>query len=80
MRQAIYGMDRLQEGQQAVVHSFLAQNTMRRRLRDIGLIEGTMVQCLQKSPFGDPTAYFIRGAVIALRAEDAKKVLIQYAQ
>ena len=50
--------------------------SMRRRLRDIGLIEGTKVKCVLKSPAGDPTAYQIRGALIALRSEDAEKVIL----
>ena len=51
---------------------------MRRRLQDIGLIEGTNITCLQKSPTGDPVAYLIRGAVIALRSEDSSQVVVQY--
>ena len=46
------------------------------RFQEIGLIEGTQVECLQKSPAGDPVAYLIRGAVIALRAEDSATVLV----
>jgi ferrous iron transport protein A len=49
---------------------------MRRRLQDIGLISGTQVSCVLRAPAGDPTAYAIRGAVIALRREDAAHVLI----
>lgn len=49
---------------------------MRRRMQDIGLIEGTEVECVQKSPAGDPVAYRIRGALIALRAEDSARVLV----
>ncbi len=44
---------------------------------DLGLVNGTPVEALQKSPSGDPTAYFIRGAVIALRSEDAGKILVE---
>ncbi len=44
---------------------------MRRRLQDIGLIEGTKVEMYTKSPSGDPIAFLIRGAVIALRTEDS---------
>jgi len=47
-----------------------------RRLQDIGFIPGTAVTCLQRSPLGDPTAYRIRGTVIALRREDAKNILL----
>jgi Fe2+ transport system protein A len=49
---------------------------MRRRLLDIGLIENTCVECLGRSPCGDPAAYLIRGAVIALRSEDCRDILI----
>lgn len=48
-----------------------------RRLQDLGLVCGTPVECLMKSPLGDPTAYLIRGAVIALRDDDAKFVIIE---
>ena len=51
-----------------------------RRLRDIGLIIGTKVTCIQKSPLGDPVAYLIRGAVIALRSEDSSRVLIDISE
>lgn len=66
----------LKQGQTATVKSLLSTGSIRRRLQDIGLIEGTEVECLQKSPAGDPVAYLIRGAVIALRAEDSSKVLV----
>lgn len=69
-------LNELKEGQKARVASLLSAGSMRRRLQDIGLIEGTTVECVQKSPAGDPVAYFIRGAVIALRSEDSGKVLV----
>ena len=50
---------------------------MRRRLQDIGMVDGTTVECVQRSPLGDPSAYWIRGAVIALRREDASAVQVE---
>lgn len=44
---------------------------------DIGLVEGTDVSCLQKSPAGDPVAYLIRGAVIAIRSEDSSQIVVE---
>ena len=67
---------RLHEGQQAWVTEIEEDGAMGRRLRDMGLVRGTRVECLQKSPFGDPAAYLIRGAVIALRREDGSRVLV----
>ncbi len=64
-------------GNAAVVSDMYAEGSIRRRLRDIGLVEGTHVECLMKSPLGDPTAYLIKGAVIALRQEDAASVAVE---
>ena len=47
------------------------------RLYDLGIIEGTKIVCLLKSPFGDPVAYAIRGAVFAFRNSDAQNIHIQ---
>lgn len=66
----------LKEGQRGRVASLHSKGSMRRRLQDIGLIEGTEVECVQKSPAGDPVAYLIRGALIALRMEDAADIVI----
>lgn len=66
----------LRPGQHAAVQALSASGAMRRRLQDIGLILGTEVECLGASPLGDPAAYLVRGAVIALRAQDAASVLI----
>ncbi len=73
---SITSLNCLKEGQKARVHSLISQNNIKRRLQDIGLIEGTEVICLHKSPMGDPVAYLIRGAVIALREEDSKTIIV----
>ena len=67
----------LNEGSSGRVAELKINGSMRRRLQDIGLIEGTEVLCLQKSPSGDPVAYLIRGAVIALRGEDSSKIILE---
>lgn len=49
----------------------------RRRLLDLGLVPGTEVAAELRSPSGDPVGYAIRGAVIALRRDQAEKVRIE---
>lgn len=66
----------LREGECANVRTVMAEARIRRRLFDIGLIEGTKIECLNKSPLGDPVAYLIRGAVIAIRKEDSDLIII----
>ncbi|HIY08403.1 MAG TPA: ferrous iron transport protein A [Firmicutes bacterium] len=70
-------MSQLKEGQDAVVTCLELDGAIRRRLIDLGLMENTPVRCLQKSPWGDPAAYWIRGAVIALRREDSSRILVR---
>lgn len=65
-------------GQNCCVTGLDAVGAQRRRMLDLGLVEGTTVEALHKSPSGDPIAYFIRGAVIALRDEDAQKIRIEF--
>ena len=77
MNTDILHLSSLEEGQSARVVSLTSTGSMRRRLQDIGLINGTIVTCLKKSPYGDPVSYLIRGAVIALRNSDSQNVLIK---
>ena len=69
-------LDELSVGEIAVVRKLHLEGDIRRRLQDIGLIEGTLVECLGKSPSGDPHAYLVRGAVIAIRATNGRQVLM----
>lgn len=71
-----YKLTQLQEGESALITQLQSVGTIRRRLQDLGMIEGTRISCVQKSPFGDPVAYVVRGAVIALRSEDAHNILV----
>lgn len=63
-------------GQRATVCALRSTGSMRRRLLDIGLIECTDVECLGTSPGGDPSAFLIRGAVIAIRSENCAEILV----
>ena len=66
-------LDALAPGQCAVVEC-VKDFPLSGRLRDLGLVPGTSVRCLYRAPFGDPSAYCIRGAVIALRQRDSRFV------
>ena len=67
----------LSEGESAYVTEISAGPAMDRRLADLGLVRGTRVTCVLRSPAGDPCAYLIRGALIALRRTDADGVRLE---
>ena len=68
---------RLPTGQMAAVRKLNGSEALCRRLEDLGMMEGTELRCLHRSPAGSPAAYELRGAVIALRREDAAEIFIE---
>ncbi len=77
MTEKIIPLHLLPTGSFCKVKELRALDNMRRRLLDLGLINGTLVESLRRSPSGDPTAYQIRGAVIALRSEEASNIFVE---
>lgn len=73
--QGVISLCDIDVGQSATIKKLLSSGSIRRRFLDIGLVSGTRVTCIMKSPCGDPTAYLIRGAVIAIRRKDAADIL-----
>ncbi len=53
------------------------QGPARRRLLDLGVVSGTVVHARMRSAGGDPVAYDIRGALVALRREQARFILLR---
>jgi DtxR family Mn-dependent transcriptional regulator len=71
-------LDVLKPGQKGEVISLSPRlrGADRRRMMDLGILPGTIIQAEMISPGGDPIAYRIRGALIALRHEQAQLICI----
>ncbi len=70
-------LNSLSIGEKCKVKELISDGLTRRRMLDLGLISNTVVESLHQSPSGDPVAYLIRGAVIALRSETASMILVE---
>lgn len=57
-----------------IVDNLNCSGNIRRRLLDLGLVKGTKITPVFRSPSGDPTAYEIRKTLIALRKEDSELI------
>ena len=71
-------LDTLAPMQRATVTSLSGDGAIIQRFEDLGIIPGTEITCLMISPLGDPSAYLIRDALIAIRREDALKIGVCY--
>ena len=61
----------------AEIENINCQNNIKRRMMDLGIVKGTKIKAILKSPSGNPKAYEVRGSVIAIRNEDAKQIVIK---
>jgi len=64
-------------GHNATVDKILNKGSIRRRLLDIGLTPGTVIEKVMVNPGNNLIAYMIRGALIAIRNEDSSNILVR---
>ena len=60
-----------------IIDNLNCNSNIRRRMLDLGLIKGTKIIPIFKSPSGDPIAYEIRKTLIAIRSEDSKCITLK---
>ena len=77
MLQNCVPLDALRPGQHGTVAQLRLQGALLQRLLDLGLTEDCPISCRLRAPAGDPAAFGIRGAVIALRSADAAGILVR---
>lgn len=60
-----------------IIVKILLDENIKQRIYDLGLIENTIIKAVYKSPFNDPVAYLVRGAIIAIRNKDANNIIVR---
>ena len=63
--------------QTVYIQEIQCKEHVKRRLLDLGLIQGTKIKPVFKSPLGDPIAYEIRGTLISIRNEEANRIIVK---
>lgn len=70
-------LDKLQDGQSAVVQSLRLDSAAGVRLMEMGLFEGSQVTLLRRAPLGDPLEIQIGDYRLSLRRDEAALVRVQ---
>ena len=70
-------LDKSKIGDILFVKKILNNTSIKRRLLDIGLTPGTKIERVLENFDGNLVAYMIRGALIAIRNEDAKTIVVE---
>ncbi|WP_374121079.1 MULTISPECIES: FeoA family protein [Bacillaceae] len=63
-----------EKGNLIKITSLNLDGVMRRRLLDLGFVNGALVEVVRKSPLGDPIAFRVSQTTIALRKEESSKI------
>ena len=64
----------MKDGEVCSILNVLSKKDLKRRLFDLGFFPGMQVECVIRSPFESPILFKVNGALIALRAIDAKEI------
>ncbi|MBQ8149585.1 MAG: ferrous iron transport protein A [Clostridia bacterium] len=73
--EGLYSLADARPGQRNVIVTMAVSGVLQARLREMGVIEGTEIVCVQASFFGDPRIYRVRGTKLCLRREEARRIL-----
>jgi len=69
-------LDAIRPGQTMTIVALQGDDRLTRRLNDLGFWPGTPIEVLRRAPFGDPTEYRLQGYRIALRKNEARRVVV----
>ncbi|KIH77354.1 ferrous iron transport protein A [Geoalkalibacter ferrihydriticus] len=72
-----HSLRRLAVNERARITSVTAGGEIGRRLRDMGLTPGTIVQVIGRAPLRDPVALRLRDFTLTLRNNEADVIMIE---
>lgn len=73
----IITLDKLPINQKGIIIELNCNLSIKKRLLDLGLIPGTYITPVLKSPFGEPTAFEFRNTIISIRNNDTSLIKIK---
>ena len=59
-----------------IIKQVNCKNNIKRRVLDLGLIPNTPITPILKSISGDPIGYEVRNIILAIRKQDAEKIIV----
>lgn len=59
-----------------IIKEINCKSNIKRRLLDLGLIPNTPITPILKSISGDPIGYEVRNIILAIRKQDAEKIMV----
>jgi len=70
-------LSELKHGEKAVIIKVEGSGVLKRRLLDMGLVRGTEIELIRKSPLGDPLEFLVKGYNLSLRKTECENVYVE---
>ncbi len=70
------GLRRLAVGQRAVIARIQASGELGRRIRDMGLTQGSEIEVVGRAPLQDPVALRVKNFTLTLRNNEADHIQV----
>lgn len=67
-------LDAMSVGERGIIASLDCEPTIARRLMELGLTPGTVVELIRRAPLGDPLEITVRGVHLWLRRSEASRI------
>ena len=67
----------LKKYEKGIVKEIICNNHIHRRLLDMGLTPGTIVEMIKEAPLGDPLEFKLKNYLLSLRKSEASMVKIE---
>ena len=76
----IISLKNLNMNNEGIINQIRLDNEMRRRMADLGIVKGTIIKPVLKSPCSGIRAYEVRKIILAIRDEEASKIEVIYVE
>jgi Fe2+ transport system protein FeoA len=63
-------------GMKVAIQHVGGERSFRRRLMELGLVPGTVVEVIRVAPLGDPLELSVRGCQLSIRRSEARSVSV----
>ena len=70
-------LSELEPGEKGTIVKVQGSRALRRRLLDMGVIRGTEIEMVRKSPLGDPLEFLVKGYNLSLRKTECENVYVE---
>ena len=65
------------KGKKVRVVDIECSDFVRRKIMDMGIVKGTILEIVSIAPFGDPINLLVRGYHLTLRRKEAEKIIVE---